>query len=85
MPKICTRILECKRQYVKANEDFPVMDWSNYVQLIKDTIDALVNEAFLRKATKYLHNGSEVSLYEYYDQNCACAHRCHNSQYGDRF
>nr|XP_006818438.1 PREDICTED: death-associated protein kinase 1-like [Saccoglossus kowalevskii] len=60
MPRICKHILECKRKWVAENAGFPVMDWSSYLEFIRNKIDSVVREDFLKKATNYLHNGGEI-------------------------
>nr|XP_006813118.1 PREDICTED: uncharacterized protein LOC102806842 [Saccoglossus kowalevskii] len=60
MPRICTQILKTTRKWVAVNIDFPVMDWTRYLGFIRDNVDALVKEDFLKKATNYLHNSGEI-------------------------
>uniref|UniRef100_A0ABM0M8B1 Ankyrin repeat and KH domain-containing protein 1-like n=1 Tax=Saccoglossus kowalevskii TaxID=10224 RepID=A0ABM0M8B1_SACKO len=60
MPKICDRILKSKNDWTRDNIGFPVMSWSKYFDLIKNTVDSMVKEDFLRTATKYLHYGGHL-------------------------
>ncbi|XP_072047637.1 death-associated protein kinase 1-like isoform X1 [Amphiura filiformis] len=62
VPTLCKMIKSIKSSWVR--DDYPVLSWSEYFQKVKDDIDPLVTEDFLKIATLYLHDMGEVYFAE---------------------